>query len=383
MKVLHLFSNAKFTGPAELALNLCVTLRSLGVEADLAFPTVPKGRPHTLLETARAKGIEPILGFRLNKHENPIANFLDARALGRFLTKNPYDLIHCHLDNDHRIALAATRSLGIPVVRTSYEGLGLTNPRRHRPLLRRTARLFEPSERARNHDHETYAYPLESMQVVPGAIDVARFDPAREVPDGRARLGIPDGAFVIGIVARMQTHRRYEDFFHAVRLLADSGVDAHAIVVGRGTNQESVGKAPARKLGLADRVHFPGYVSGDDYVGMVKAFDTKVFLVPGSDGTCRAVREAMAMAKPAVVSDRGMLPEIVSDGVNGIVCDGSPNALLDALRSLANDRSRCERMGQAARETAVSTFSLGAQAGAVLRGYEIVCNAKATEHRVM
>ena len=48
MKILHLFSNAKFTGPAELALNLCVTLRSLGVDADLAFPDLLKGRLHTL-----------------------------------------------------------------------------------------------------------------------------------------------------------------------------------------------------------------------------------------------------------------------------------------------------------------------------------------------
>jgi glycosyltransferase involved in cell wall biosynthesis len=372
MKVLHLFSNAKFTGPAELALNLCVTLRALGIHADLAFPDLPPGRPHTLRDTARERGLEPILDFRLNKHENPITNFLDARALARFLSKRPYDLVHCHLDNDHRIALAATRKSEVPIVRTSYEGLGFTIPRRHKPLLHRTAYLFQPSRVALRHDHETYGYPLESMQVVPGAIDVQRFDPVREVPDGRKRLGIPPGAFVIGIVARMQTHRRYEDFFHAVRLLADSGVDVHAIVVGRGTNQESVGKAPTRQLGLTDRVHFSGYVSGDDYVGVVKAFDAKVFLVPGSDGTCRAVREAMALAKPAIVSDRGMLPEIVEDGIDGFVCDGSPEALFKVLQPLATDRPRCARMGQAARQKAVNTFSLAAQARAVLDGYNTV-----------
>ena len=378
MKVLHLFSNAKFTGPAELALNLCVTLRVLGVEADLAFPDLPPGRAHTLRDTAHARGIEPILNFRLNKHQNPISNFLDARALARFLGQHRYDLIHCHLDNDHRIALAATRRSPVPIVRSSYEGLGLRDVRRHRPQLRRTARLFEPSERAKMHDHETFGYPLESMQVVPGAIDVARFNPARELPDGRQRLGIPREAFAIGIVARMQTHRRYEDFFQAMRLLTDTGINAHAIVVGRGTNQETVGKAPARELGLAERVHFPGYVSGDDYVGMVNAFDAKVFLVPGSDGTCRAVREAMAMGKPAVVSERGMLPEIVDDGVTGFVCDGSPDGLFGALRALASDRGRCRQMGVAARQKAVSTFSLEAQARAVLSGYEAVCGAQTT-----
>lgn len=372
MRVLHLFSNAKFTGPAELALNLCVTLRARGVRAELAFPNLPEGRPHTLLETARDRGIEPLLQFRLNKHEHPISNFLDVRALLRYLRENRYALIHCHLDNDHRIAIRAARPLGVPVVRSSYEGLGFANPRRHAPLLSATAYLFEPSQRALDHDRETYGYPVESMQVVSGAVDVGRFDPCRELPDGRRWLHIPPDAFVVGIVARMQTHRRYEDFFRAIRLLNDAGINAHAIVVGRGTHQESVGKAPVRDLGLDEKVHFPGYVSGENYVGMVKAFDTKVFLVPGSDGTCRAVREAMAMAKPAVVSDRGMLPEIVEHGVDGFVCDGTPQALFDALSALANDRALRRRMGAAAREKAVTTFSLDAQADGVLRGYETV-----------
>ena len=376
MKVLHLFSNAKYTGPAELALNLCVSLRQLGVEADLAFPALPAGRPHTLLDTARSRGLEPLLQWRLNKHENPISNFLDARALRAYLKAHPYDLVHCHLDNDHRIALAALRGATTPIVRSSYEGLGFQNPRKQGKLVRATAHIFEPSSMALRHDSETYAYPVESMQVVHGAVDVERFNPHRQLPDGRKRLGISDTAFTVGIVARMQTHRRYEDFFQAMRLLLDAQIDAHAIVVGRGTHQEKVGKEPARELGLADRVHFPGYVSGDDYVGMLNAFDAKVFLVPGSDGTCRAVREAMSMAKPAIVSERGMLPEIVSDSVDGFVCDGSPNALFSAMRKLAEDGNRRRQMGVAAREKAVSTFSLQAQAKSVLAGYKKVLSAK-------
>jgi len=403
-----------------LALNLCVTLRSMGIEADLAFPALPGTKQHTLLETARDRGIEPLLQFRLKKHENPITNFFDARALRHFLLTHPYDIVHCHLDNDHRIALAATRKLrraveddrppggsasapgipvaggrssstaavipaarrrsssaatGIPIVRTSYEGLGFPNFRRHARLLAGTAYLYQPSQRALEHDHETYGYPVESMQVVPGAVDVLRFDPNREVPDARRWLGIPPDAFVAGIVARMQTHRRYEDFFTAIKSLNEHGIDAHAIVVGRGTHQERVGKAPVRELALGDRVHFPGYVTGENYVGMLKAFDAKVFLVPGSDGTCRAVRESMAMGKPAVVSERGMLPEIVANGVDGFVTDGSPESLVSALRTLARDRALRKRMGQAARAKAVATFSLEAQARGVVNGYEQVLNS--------
>jgi len=372
MRVLHLFSNAKYTGPAEPALNLCVALRRIGVEADLAFPALPPGKQHTLLETARDRGIEPVLQFRLSKHRNPIANFFDSAALGRYLSRNSYDILHCHLENDHRIALGPARKHGIPVVRSNYDGTGLQRPSRQGPLLRGTAQILEPSQLALDHDAETYGYPRESMQVVSGAVDVVRFDPAREVPDGRRWLGIPPHAFVVGIVARMQTHRRYEDFFEAIRRMVDAGCDAHAIVVGRGTNQKNVGWQPVEKLRLTDRVHFPGYIGGENYVGMVKAFSAKVFLVPGSDGTCRAVREAMAMGKPAVVAKRGMLPEIVDDGVTGIVFDGSADGLFNALMHLSGDRSRSSEMGRAARRKAVERFSLDVQARTVLQIYEKV-----------
>ncbi|MCP4645675.1 MAG: glycosyltransferase family 4 protein [bacterium] len=353
-------------------MNLCVALRKLGVDADFACPADSPADQHTMLETARDRGIEPILRFTLRKHAHPIHNFLDRRELGRLLKQSPYDFIHCHLDNDHRIALGPAARADVPVVRTSYHGQGFTKPRRHGKLLPGTAWLIEPSQAAFDSDAGQFDFPRDRMSIIPGAIDTDRFDPGREVPDGRRWLGIPPDAFVIGIVARMQTHRHYEDFFQAVRRLVDENPKVHAIVVGRGTNQETVGKQPVRDLGLEDHVHFPGYVGGENYVGMVKAFDTKVFLVPGSDGTCRAVREAMAMGKPAVVADRGMLAEIVDDSATGYVIGGTPEALFEALKRMADDRTLTHTMGRAARERAVSTFSLHAQSKAVLDVYERV-----------
>ena len=376
MKVLHLFSNAKWTGPAEPALNLCLALRDRGVDADFACTPDAGASINKVAETARDRGLEPILRFHLSKHRHPVKNALDRGALAGLLRQARYDLVHCHLDNDHGIALAPARKCGVPVVRSSYEGLGFEKTRRRRRLLAGTAGLIEPSMPALTHDEQAFGFPRERMRVIPNAVDVERFDPAREVPDARRWLGIPHDAFVVGIVARLQPHRHYEDFFRAVRLLADGHCNVHAIVVGRGTRHEAVGTRPVRQLGLEDIVHFPGFVDGENYVGMLKAFDVNVLLVPGSDGTCRAVREAMAMAKPAVVANRGMLDEIVDDGVNGIVCDGSPKALADALAALAASRQYARRMGRSAREKAVGTFALPVQARAVEAFYETVLSSE-------
>jgi len=377
MKVLHLFSNAKWTGPAEPALNLCVQLRQIGVEANFACSPDAGEAINKVVETARDRGIEPILTFRLDKHRNPFSNAVDRLRLARHLLEHPYDLIHCHLDNDHRIAAHPAAKRGIPVIRSSYYGSGFPVKRAYTRLLSHTAHLIEPSNQAAECDMEAHGIDSARLTVVPGAVDTERFDPARQVPDGRRWLNIPPDAFVVGIVARMQTHRHYEDFFAAVQRLVKARHNTHVIVVGRGSKQEQVALEPVRRLGLEDRVHFPGYLDGENYVGMLKAFDVKVFLVPGTDGTCRAVRECMAMRKPVVAADRGMLREIVEHNRNGIICDGSAEALFQALDRLAEDRRLVYEMGVAARETAITRYSLEAHTFAVIQVYERVLAANA------
>ena len=372
MKALHLFSNSRWTGPAEPAVRLCIALREQGVDTSLACCPGPPGRVNYVVDTARAHGIEPIPGFRLVKHLDPIKNWLDVRTLRRHLRENPPDVIHCHLDNDHRIATSAAAPLGIPVVRSNYHGAGLPKMWGLRRMLRHTRFLIQPSQRALEHDAAVHGVPKEGMTIVPGAVDTSRFDPARVLPDGRAQLDLTPDAFVVGIVARMQPHRHYENFWRAIRWLVDAHPHARAVAVGRGTKEEQVARQPVRELGLEDHVHFPGYASGDDYVAMLKALDCLVYLVPGSDGTCRAVREAMAMGVPGVVANRGMLPEIVAHEADGLVFDGSPEALFKALQQLAHDPSHRQRLGQNALQKAHTHYTLPAQATHVKAIYEQV-----------
>jgi len=370
--VLHLFSNCKWTGPAEPALNLCLALRRRGVDAQFACAPEAGSSINKIVETARDRGIEPVLEFRLNKHRNPMHNMMDRRALRRRLDAYPVDIIHCHLDNDHEIALEPALERNIPVVRSSYEGLGFKKDKRHTALLRHAALLIEPSEIAREHDLGLPGADPARFAVVAGAIDTERFDPRRETPDGRRWLNLPRDAFVVGIVARMQTHRHYEDLFQAVAKMAADDPRVHLVVVGRGSRQDKVGFEPVRRLGLENIVHFTGYIDGENYAGMLRSFDTGVFLVPGSDGTCRAAREILAMGRPMVVADRGMLREIVTDGTDGIVFDGTAGGLHSALCRMRDDRAFRLELGRNARRTAETRYALGVQAETVENLYHRV-----------
>lgn len=372
MRVLHLFSNHKWTGPAEPALNLAAELRHLGVQTEFACSPIGARRSTYVAGHARDRSFDPILEFALPKTRGLNLNVPDILRLQRYLRSHPFDLIHCHLPNDHNIAAHASRGR-VPIVRSSYCGDGMRRlPFRTAYCLMRTTHLIEPSQRALDFDCRWYRFPKERATVVPGAIDTKRFDPERVPDDARDSLDIPKDAFVFGIVARMQRHRLFDVLLKAFREVAQEFSDAYLVIVGRGTHQEKVAKRPVAKMGLEDRVRFPGYVSDDDYVRLLNTFDMKVFMVPGTDGTCRAVREAMAMGKPALVNRVGMLPELVDDRTTGFVFNGTREALAETMRTALTDRDTVRAMGEAARRVAHTRFCIRKQAERVHEIYRQV-----------
>lgn len=369
--VLHLFSNHKVTGPAELALDTSRSLDGRPLDSQVIESRFLPGRhprdPFWLGELAerRQARLVQVPGLRLRKHFNPVRTYLDARALARYLETEGVGIVHCHLPNDHLIASLARQRLErrgrrVPIVRTVYDG----DPPRVDWRLRRT--LGGATDHAicfssRVRDGLLAGLPgldPASVSVLEAPIDTARFAPERagQLPDGRRALGLPASAFVAGIVARMQTHRRFEVLLEAVRLARSRIPGFRFVIIGRGTHQVRVAREPVRRLGLQDTVVFSGFLSGDDYVAALLALDLKLFLVPGSDGTCRAVREAMAAGVPVLAARRGLLPEIVEDGVTGRVVEDSAENLAAAMVELARDSETLSRLGAAARRKAVERF---------------------------
>jgi glycosyltransferase involved in cell wall biosynthesis len=132
---------------------------------------------------------------------------------------------------------------------------------------------------------------------------------------------------------------------------------------------EEVAVRRARRSRLRDRIVFTGYRAGDEFVATLGLLSVKVFLRPGSDGSCRAVREAMAMRVPVIAARVGMLPEIVSDGVNGLLVPYRGAALADAILGLAREPERRERLAAGALASARERFDLDRQAERVERIY--------------
>ena len=223
--------------------------------------------------------------------------------------------------------------------------------------------------RARRQDAENFHIPPERVCRVRPALDFSRFDPNKEYTCMRNAFGIGPDETVIGMVARFQKYRRTEVFLEAIRLIVREFPRIKVLLIGRSSQMEESVIRPMRRLGVEPWVILGGYQT-ERYVDTLASMDIFVFLMPGSDGTARALREAMAMGKPVIVADRGMLPELVESGVSGIVVNDTPEALPGATLELLRDPKRRQEMGRAAFEKAQRDFRLDRQVEEVETFYQ-------------
>lgn len=375
MRLLHTFSNWKWTGPAEPAVRLAARLAD---RHELVFAC---GRcPYDDLENrvqdeARAAGLELADDLVLRKHFGFVSAARDLRRLTSLVHDREFDVVHAHLLNDHVLVGAAARRAGRGVViRTVYGGRDLGPPLRRRIAFGRwTDGVIAASDAAAEAVRRRTGLPDERLFVVPGAVDVGRFSAAalaQRRSEARLDLGLSPDDVAFGIVARVQRHRRYELLVEAFARVAASDERVVLVVIGRGTHFDELIEEPVRRLGLESRVRLAGYREGDAYDTILAALDAGIFLVPGSDGSCRAARELVACGLPMVVTKRAPLPEIVRDGVTGHVVDEQVASLADAMTALASDPEARRAMGVAARTRAEDRFSLDRQATRVEEIYE-------------
>jgi glycosyltransferase involved in cell wall biosynthesis len=204
-------------------------------------------------------------------------------------------------------------------------------------------------------------------------VDDALFGSAQQAGGIRARLGLPAGAQLVVAVARMIPVKGLDVLLKAAAAVLNSGADIHFMIAGDGPLREGL-KAIAAETPGGERIHFLGALARHEVAGLMA--DADVFVHPGvvdAQGRAEAfgivVAEAMASGLPCVGSRVGGIPEIIDDGVTGLLVEpGRPPDLGAALVTLLNDSEKRSRMGRAGRSRAASMFTTSAMARSVAAG---------------
>jgi glycosyltransferase involved in cell wall biosynthesis len=210
----------------------------------------------------------------------------------------------------------------------------------------------------------------DKIHTIYNAVDANHFDPDQRLnsPSIRDQFGIPPGARIAGIAARMNPWKGQYELIGAVSQLKDAFPDLHVMILGANVpDMRADFEKRARDGGIADRVHFGGFQN--DVRPFFREFD--LFVHPSySEPFGLSIVEAMAMRIPVIASNSGGVPEFITHGKNGwLVPERSPDAVAAAMSTLLTDASLCRQLGERARETVKNRFTPQQQCVAVTQRY--------------
>ena len=193
-----------------------------------------------------------------------------------------------------------------------------------------------------------------TARLIPNGIDVARYA-APPVPDAIPGFVRRRGEVVIGTIAGL---RAVKNLPRLVEAFASAPPHCRLVIVGTGPERDAI-TARAEALGVADRVHLPGFLPGPwRYVGH---FDIMA-LSSLSEQQPIAVLEGMAAGLPIVATDVGDIKTMVSSPNAEFI--GGEVALRDGLTRLAEDTALRHHIGAANRQRAASTYDEAAMIAA-------------------
>lgn len=374
LKILHLASSHRWTGAAEPATDLALAQARAGHHVRLACI-----EGHSFWKKARGRGVELIGGFDFKPGADLRSFVRDIRRLRRLLCDEKFDVVHCHLAHDHWIAGTALR---IPygridpqgrrpiLVRTAHRDV----PPRRDPLSRRlyagvTDLMITVSRSGRQEMMDRLQLPPDRVAWIRGAVDLERFNPRVDRMINRSRWGLAETTPLAGIVARMQAHRGHLAFIDAAAPVIEQVPQAKFLVTGRGEIKDQV-DARIRRHPFRSQLIRAGYRKRD-LVETYAAMDVSVLLAQGSDGTCRAMLEAMACGRPVIGVRAGAIEDTIEPGRNGWLV-GRPDAyegLVPALVEALGNLERTREMGRAARELMEREFTQERRASNTLEAY--------------
>ena len=293
------------------------------------------------------------------------------RELAAWLRREEIDLVHAHMYRAEVVGTQAAMAAGTPVIMATVHSSRVRSPEDQAALAALTPamdRLIVPSAsilaKVRSEGRGGAAFT-----VIPNGVDLSRFAAPPPACGLRKLYGVPPEGVLFGVVARLEPEKGHAHLVNAMPAILHSAPNAWLVMVGEGSQAEALrAQAAALPGGAGDRIIFTG--RREDISAITAELDVAV-LPSLREAQGISILEAMARRKPVVATAVGGIPEVVADGVSGIlVPPASPSALCEALIRLARSRHRRSRMGEAGYRIVAKRFSMEAHVRQVEELYD-------------
>lgn len=340
---------------------LCVTSYSDRPEAETFIGLSRLGVDIHVLCPDSAPHYQRILDAGVPVHHLQIEGRVDRkaiRAIRHHLLANKIDILH--LFNNRAVSNGIFAARRLPVKIIAYRGIvgnvSYFNPASWMTYLHpRIDRIICVAEAVRQFflgmRFLWWRFPADKPITVYKGHSLAWY---REAPVDLAPFGISADDFVVACTANDRPRKGLKVFIEAMAHLP-ADLPIHFLLIGKIKASRLSG--PISRSPGAERIHLVGY--RDDAPAVQAACHAVVLPALRREGLPKVIIEAMAYGVPPIVTDSGGSPELIENGISGVVVQpGEPQEIAQAILMLYKGSERRRLMGDNARERIATRFHI-------------------------
>jgi len=359
MRVVHIIKVTRISGAERHLLVLLEGLRKHTIDAQLIILTEPDTPMDDMLAEAEANEI-PIHRVVIRR-DYDVNIIFELRTLLRNLQP---DIVHTHLIHADLFGLIAGKLAGIPTIIASRHN---DDGFRYRPIVRQVSRfLWWLTDGGIAISDAIRDFTIHIEGASGNKVDLVHYGlPYRWIPDEDIQaakqalyqeLALKDNVIILGMVCRLVEQKGIIYALQAFKQMYTKFPNVHLVIAGDGDLADEL-LSHGRMLGISDRVHWLGW--REDAQTVMSAMD--IFLMPSLwEGFGLVLLEAMSKRIPIIASRVSAIPEVVQDGVTGLLIPPqSADALTKAIVYLLNDHALRKHMGLLGEDRLEQAFSTG------------------------
>ena len=205
------------------------------------------------------------------------------------------------------------------------------------------------------------------IRIIYNAIDKDELKPNLSPEEVRNRYSIKDEDKLVGVIGRLSPEKGQAVFLHAFKKVVEKVPFAKAIIIGDGQEKERLMNFCSDN-GLRDKVIFSGYQNN---IANVYQIMDLIVLPSFSEGLPNVILEAMAFKIPVIATSVGGVPEVITDGLNGLlVPPGNSDLMAEKIIELQGNKRESENIGENGYRSLYPRFSPEHRSDQILTLYE-------------
>lgn len=359
IRVLRILSRMNVGGPSRHVVNLTSGLSQIGYHTRLAVG-LPESAEGSMLSLAEKMQIRPDI---IACFDRPVSAWRDSIAFGeivRHIRNFRPHIVHTHTTKAGILGRIAAVMCRVPVIFHTFHGhvfTGYFSEKTSRAIicLERLLAKFTDSLITLTPGIKADIFQrlrlTESgkIEVIPLGLDLAKnLGTQRKSSGWRKELGLDEGVFLAGIVARLVPVKNHKMLIEAISVICKKMSNLHLAVVGGGELEAQL-KNQVEMLGLKGRVHFCGIVR--DIEAVYADLDLLV-LSSKNEGTPVVVIEALASGCPVAATRVGGIEEVLDSGRLGMILENSPDSFATGLATAIDSTAKAGSLMTARNEIA-------------------------------